>query len=97
MREAMDLMMEAAVVFSSLNVVILTGLLYLYARITWRSRALYPIGLLLFATLLLLQNLVTAYSYLAMTPFFGESLLPYLLGISVLEFGGLLALTKVTL
>ena len=89
--------MELAIAFSSLNVIVLAGLLYLYARITWRSKALYPIGLLFFASLLLLQNLVTAYSYVAMTPFFGESLLPYLLAISVLEFGGLVALTRITL
>ena len=93
----MDLMMDLAIAFSSLNVIVLAGLLFLYARITWRSKALYPVGLLFFALLLLLQNLVTAYSYVAMTPFFGESLLPYLLTISVLEFGGLLALTRVTL
>lgn len=89
--------MDLAVAFSSLNVIVLAGLLYLYARITWRSKALYPIGLLFFASLLLLQNLVTAYSYVAMTPFFGESLLPYLLAVSVLEFGGLVALTRITL
>ena len=89
--------MVLALAFSSLNAVVLAGLLYLYARITWRSRALYPVGLLIFASLLLLQNLVTAYSYIAMTPFFEGSLLPYLLAISVLEFGGLLALTRVTL
>lgn len=89
--------MDLAIGFSSLNVIVLAGLLYLYARIAWRSRALYPLGLLFFASLLLLQNLVTAYSYVAMTSFFGESLLPYLLAISVLEFGGLIALTRVTL
>ncbi len=90
-------MMFLAVAFSSLNVIVLAGLLYLYSRITWRSRALYPLGLVFFASLLLLQNLLTAFSYVEMTPFFGEALLPYLLTISVLEFGGLVALTRVTL
>jgi hypothetical protein len=89
--------MEVAVAFSSLNVIVLAGLLYVYARITRRSRALYPAGLLFFASFLLLQNLLTVYSYMAMTPFYGESLLPYLLAISVLEFGGLIALTRITL
>ena len=89
--------MDLAIVFSSLNVIVLVGLLYLYARITWRSKAVYPVGLLIFASLLLLQNLVTAFSFIEMTSFFGEALLPFLLAISVLEFGGLLALTKVTL
>ena len=89
--------MDLAIVLSSLNVIVLVGLLYLYARITWRSKAVYPVGLLIFASLLLLQNLVTAFSFIEMTSFFGEELLPFLLAISVLEFGGLLALTKVTI
>jgi len=89
--------MDIATVFSSLNVAILIGLLYIYAKITLRSRALYPAGLVLFATLLLLQNLVTAYSYFVMTPFFGDAVLPYLATISILEFGGLITLTRVSL
>ena len=89
--------MDIATVFSSLNVAILLGLLYMYAKITLRSRALYPVGLVLFATLLLLQNLVTAYSYFVMTPFFGDAVLPYLATISILEFGGLVTLTRVSL
>jgi len=93
----MALMMDLAAIFSSLNIVVLTVLLYLYARIAWRSKAVYTTGMLIFASLLLLQNVVTAYSYVAMTPFFGDSVLPYLVIISVLEFGGLLALTRITL
>ena len=88
--------MTLAVVFASLDSVVLLALLYLYSKIAWRSRALYPVGLIVFAALLLVQNLLTAYSYTSMTPFFGESVVPYLLAISILEFGGLLALAKVT-
>lgn len=93
----MALMMDLAIVFSSLNVVVLIALVYIYARIGWRSKALYPVGLVVFASLLLLQNAVTAYSYTEMTPFFGEALLPYLFAVSILEFGGLLALVRVSI
>jgi hypothetical protein len=93
----LDLMMDLAVVFSSLNVVVLVGLLYMYARIVLRSRALYPAGMMIFGALLLLQNLLTAYSYFAMTTFFGEAVLPYLATISILEFGGLVTLTRISL
>jgi len=93
----LDLMMDLAVVFSSLNVVALVGLLYMYARIVLRSRALYPAGMMIFAVLLLLQNLLTAYSYLAMTTLFGDAVLPYLASISILEFGGLVTLTRLSL
>ena len=93
----MALMMDLAVAFSSFNILILLGLLYVYARIVWRSKAVYPTGLMIFSLLLLLQNALTVYSYLDMTPFFNGGVLPYLLTISVLEFGGLLALVRVTL
>ena len=93
----MDVMMELAVGFASLNSLVLAVLLYLYARIAWRSKALYPAGLLVFASLLLVQNLLTVYSYVSMTPFFSDSVVPYLFAISALEFGGLLALARVTL
>jgi hypothetical protein len=90
-------MMDLAIIFSSMNVIVVAFLLYLYARVAWRSRALYPGGLLVFAFLLLLQNAVTAYSYISMSPLFGEAVLPYLFTISILEFGGLLALARITL
>lgn len=93
----MDAMMELAVGFASLNSLVLVALVLLYSRIAVRSRALYPVGLIIFAALLLAQNLTTVYSYTSMTPFFGESVVPYLFAISALEFGGLLALAKVTL
>jgi hypothetical protein len=93
----MDLMMELAVGFSFLNILVLAGLSLLYARIVWKSRAMYPVGLIIFAVLLLAQNLMTVYSYESMTPFFGEAVIPYLFTISILEFGGLLALARVTL
>ena len=92
----MDVMMESAVGLAVLNSAVLLGLLVLYARIASRSRALYPVGLMVFAVVLLAQNLTTVYSYLSMTPFFGEAVVPYLLAISALEFGGLLARAKVT-
>jgi hypothetical protein len=93
----MEAMMDMAVVFAGLNIAVLLGLLFLYGRIVWRSGAVYPAGLMVFACLLLAQNLLTAYSYLSMTPFFGEAVVPYLFMISMFEFGGLLALARVTL
>jgi hypothetical protein len=93
----MDAVMDFAVVFASLNVAVLVGLLFLYSRIAWKSKAVYTVGLIVFASLLLIQNLVTDYSYVMMTPYFGESVVPFLFAISILEFGGLLALARVTL
>ncbi len=93
----MALMMDLAVLFSGLNTLVLAGLIYIYARIVQRTHSAYTGGMLFFATFLLTQNLLTAYAYTSMPSFFGEAILPYLFGISLLEFAGLTALLRTTL
>jgi len=90
-------MMDFAIGLAIANSVILVGLIYLYAGIATKTKAVYSIGLSFFAGLLLLQNLLTAFAYLTMAPLFGEGALPFLSGIGALEFGGLLVLLKLTL
>jgi len=93
----MELMMDLAAIFASLNLALLVGLFYVYGRIAWRTRAPFSLGLLAFSVLLLLHNTLTVYSYLTMASFFGESVLPYLFTASALEFGGLAILLRFTL
>jgi hypothetical protein len=93
----MDPMMEVAIVFSSLNAVLLVVLLVFFAGIALRRRASHSVGLMFFALLLLANSVLTAYSYATMAPFFGREALPYLSTMSVLEFVGLAVLLKITL
>jgi len=93
----MAIIMDLAALFAGMNVILLVGLMYLYGRIAWRTRAAFSVGLLVFSAFLFLHNSMTVYSYLSMEPFFGESVLPYLLATSALEFGGLAALLRITL
>ncbi len=93
----MNPMMEVAIVFSSLNAVLLLVLLFVFAGIAIRSRASHSIGLVFFALLLLANSVLTAYSYATMAPFFGKEALPFLSMMSVLEFVGLAVLLKITL
>jgi hypothetical protein len=93
----MEPMLEAAVAFAAVNSAMLLALLFIYGKIVMRSRASDPIGLVFFAFLLLLQNLLTVFSYMAMWPLFTGEIVPYLLAFSVLEFGGLIVLLRVTL
>jgi hypothetical protein len=90
-------MMGLAVGLAIANSAILLGLMYLYSRIAARTKAAFSFGLLLFAGLLLLHNLLTVFAYAAMTPLFGADALPLLSGIGALEFGGLVVLLKLTL
>ena len=89
--------MGMAVGLAVANSALLIGLVYLYARIALKTRAMYSAGLALFGVLLLSHNLLTVFSYVAMAPLFGADALPYLSVIGALEFGGLLVLLKLTL
>lgn len=89
--------MYVAIGLASVNSVILAGLIYLYAKITIRTRASYSIGLVIFAALLMFHNLLTAYAYGTMSPLFGPEALPYLSAVGAAELGGLLVLLKITI
>jgi hypothetical protein len=88
---------EMAVFFSFLNAALLLGLLYVYARILLKTHARYTLGLIIFAGLLLIQNIVTLSSYLFMIEFYSWQLYPVIDVIGLFEFAALLALFKVTL
>lgn len=92
----MDSLILVATLFASFNIILLVGLIYLYGRIFAKTRAGYSVGLLIFAFLLLLHNVLTVYGYAFMGGFFGDQVYPFLLMITVCESGGLVALLKVT-
>ena len=89
--------MYVAIGLATVNSAILLGLIYVYAKISVRTRASYSIGLVIFAALLLLQNLLTAVAYGTMSPVFGSEALPYLSAMGAAEFAGLLVLLRMTL
>jgi hypothetical protein len=89
-------MMDLAVIFAILNIIVLVVLLSVYGKIALKSKAAHSVGLVVFALFLLAQNLVTVGAYVTMSPFFGSGALPALSGISALEFAGLAVLAKIT-
>lgn len=93
----MSIIMDASAVVSAANIAILTGLLILYGRMYSNSKAQFTLGLIFFASLLLVQNVIGIYSYVTMAPFFAEAILPYLFAINIAELAGLGGLLKVTL
>lgn len=88
--------MDASVIVSTGNVAILIALLILYGRMYSNSKAYFTLGLILFASFLLVQNAIGIYSYITMAPFFTETLLPYILAINIAQLVGLSTLLKVT-
>jgi hypothetical protein len=93
----MELEILVATLFASGNVILLLSLIYLYGRIVLKTRAAYSAGLLVFAVLLLLHNVVTVVGYVFMANFFDDQVYPFLMAITICEFGALVALLKVTL
>lgn len=86
-----------ATLFATINVILLLGLIYLYSMIIMKTRAAYPAGLLIFAILVLAQNIVTIFEYTAMGGAWSNKLDTVVMVVTMCECGGLLALLKVTI
>lgn len=82
---------------ASANIAVLIALLVLYAKVYKTSKANFTIGLIIFASLLMLHNIIAVYGYFMMEPLYAPALVPYFLAIHVAELGGLLVLFRITL
>lgn len=92
----MALLMDVSSVVSMANMAILVVLLAVYGRIYSKTGATFTIGLMIFASMLMLHNVIAVYGYFAMAPLYSDDLLPYFIGIHIAELAGLIALLKVT-
>jgi hypothetical protein len=92
----MALLMDVSSIVSMANVAMLVALLAVYANIYSKTRATFTIGLMVFAGMLMLHNVIAVYGYFAMAPLYSDDLLPYFVGIHIAELAGLVALLKVT-
>lgn len=87
-----DVMIQSAAVFSFLNVLFLLGLLWIYSNSFRKIRAEFTAGLLFFAALFLVQNLIALYSYVTMFMYFAPNVGPLVLAITAAQTVGLAAL-----
>jgi hypothetical protein len=92
----MALLMDVSSIVSMVNMTILVTLLAVYANIYHKTKATFTIGLMVFAGMLMLHNMIAIYGYIAMAPLYSDDLLPYFVGIHIAELAGLIALLKVT-
>lgn len=89
-------LMDVSSIVSMVNMAILIVLLAVYGRIYSKTRATFTVGLMVFAGMLMLHNVLGVYGYVTMAPLYSEELLPYFAAIHVAELAGLIALLKVT-
>lgn len=92
----MAMLMDVSSIVGMINTGILVALLAVYANIYSKTRATFTIGLMVFAAMLMLHNVIAVYAYFSMAPLYSDALLPYFVGIHIAELAGLIALLKVT-
>jgi len=93
----MEPIMTASTVVSGANMIALGVLIGVFAKMYSKTKAQLPLGMIFFAGLLFLHNLIGVYSYFSMMELYAAALLPYLLAVHVAELAGILILLKITL
>ena len=93
----MEPIMQASTIVSGANMVVLGILINVFAKIYSKTKAQLPLGMIFFAGLLFLHNLIGVYAYFSMMELYAAALLPYLLAVHVAELAGVIILLKITL
>jgi hypothetical protein len=93
----MEPIMQASTIVSGANMVVLGILISVFAKIYSKTKAQLPLGMIFFAGLLFLHNLIGVYAYFSMMELYAAALLPYLLAVHVAELAGVIILLKITL
>ena len=89
--------MTASTIVSGANLVVLGVLVGVFIKIYSRTKAQLPLGMIFFAGLLFLHNVIGVYAYFSMLELYAAALLPYLLAVHVAELAGILIFLKITL
>jgi hypothetical protein len=93
----MEPIMTASTIVSGANLVVLGVLVGVFIKIYSRTKAQLPLGMIFFAGLLFLHNVIGVYAYFSMMELYAAALLPYLLAVHVAELAGILIFLKITL
>jgi hypothetical protein len=93
----MEPIMTASTMVSGANMIVLGVLVGIFIKIYSRTKAQLPLGMIFFAGLLFLHNVIGVYAYLSMMELYAVALLPYLLAVHVAELAGILIFLKITL
>ncbi len=89
--------MTAGTIVSGANLIALGALIGVFAKMYSRTKAQLPLGMIFFAGLLFLHNVIGVYAYFTMMELYAAALLPYLLAVHVAELAGILVLLRITL
>ncbi len=93
----MEPIMTISTIVSGANMIVLAVLAGVFAKMYSRTKAQLPLGMIFFAGLLFLHNVIGVYAYFSMMELYAVDLLPYLLAVHIAELAGVLILLKITL
>jgi hypothetical protein len=93
----LNLIHDVSALFSFVNVLLLLGLIWVYGNDFRKIRAQFTAGLLFFVALLLVQNLLTLYSFLAMFMYYAEDVGGFVLAYTIVQTAGLVVLLWLSL
>jgi len=88
-----------SIVLSSIsigNIVVLASLIVIFGLSYTKTRAQFPLAMIVFCGFLVLHNLIGAQAYFTPGNLFSEQIFPYLLGVHGTELAGLLVFLKIT-
>jgi len=93
----LDLIHDLSALFSFVNIVLLIGLIWVYGNGFRKIRAQFTAGLLFFAALFLVQNLLALYSFLAMFMYYASDVGGFVLAYTIVQTAGLVVLLWVSI
>jgi hypothetical protein len=77
--------------------IVLGILMISFGKIYTKTKAQLPLGMIIFAGMLFLHNIIGAFAYFSMEQLFSNEVFPYMLGVTIAELAGILILLKITL
>ncbi|MBI5377838.1 MAG: hypothetical protein HZA82_04375 [Thaumarchaeota archaeon] len=93
----MESIMTISTIVSGLNMIVLGVVMGVFVKMYQKTKAQLPLGMIFFAGLLFLHNIIGVYAYFSMMELYAAALLPYLLAVHIAEFAGILIFLKITL
>ena len=84
-------------IVSIANLIVLGILMSIFGKMYVKTKAQLPLGMIIFAGMLFLHNIIGAYAYFSMDMLFSQEVFPYMLGVGIAELGGILIFLKITL
>ncbi|MBI3035084.1 hypothetical protein HYY71_02070 [Candidatus Woesearchaeota archaeon] len=92
----MAMLMSLTTILTVVSALALGGLLHTYIKNLKKIKSKFTIGLLIFALLFLIQNLISLYYYLTMMNYYSPEVEIHVFILTLLQTMGFLVLLKIT-